>query len=194
MLALVIVATIAAGPSAEWAAEPSDYRGVSWGTMLGDARQRIPIASCRCVYRPDYSDVRECKVTPVEPSQAPLLRMCRSSLTIARLPVNDLLLFERDAFAGASMEFSSEDFEALRDVFVEKYGPPTAATEKEISTRMGAKATNHVLSWRGPRVTITLTRFKDTLRSGGATIAVNEYTARREAEQAATKKKGAGDF
>lgn len=73
--------------------------------------------------------------------------------------------FSRQRLDGASLKFSSDDFERLRDIFMERYGEPTKRWQEQLTTGMGVKATNERLEWRGPTIRVGLDKYSSDTRA-----------------------------
>jgi hypothetical protein len=180
-----------------WTQEPAGYRGIAWGGSVEDARKAMDDGrGVTCTCGPAASRfARSCKFKAEgDPAKAPEFRTCFSSMDVGSVRVQDILHFENEKFADAYMVFRSDQFAAMHDVFVEKYGPPTATEEHEITTRAGGKFMNTSLTWTGPRVTIRLERYGTQINEGIANLSLNEYIARREAQSKEEAKKGAKSF
>jgi hypothetical protein len=165
----------AAAPAAHaWTKEPSGYRGAEWGTDLAKTAEVVGLLMGRCICSDadltSFSCPKEVKADDV-----PDRRSCRSALDVAGTEVEDMLQFENDRLASTYMTFAADDFDKMRDIFVEKYGPPDSTSDAQVHNRMGAAFTNTSLEWHGPRVTITLERYGSDLTKASATIGLNTF-------------------
>lgn len=186
--------------SAAWSKEPDPYRGLKWGAPLSEAAElladpRNPLGAnarpCTCI---NNGQRESCRTHSSEGESIPDERVCGSSLTIGSIYVRDTLIFFRDRFTAALMDFDSKSFEEMGGIFVEKYGEPSSAMESPVHNRMGMKATNPTLAWKGPAVTVILTRFASTLAKSSATIATNDFFERLARENEEKRKNGAKVF
>jgi hypothetical protein len=199
-LAVLLVASAAIGQekpkSVGWSKEPASYRGIPWGGSIDDARREVGASEgCLCADEEDLRDARFCKFLPEpDPKKEPRFRSCRASLGVADISVKDLLHFENEKFVGADMTFDVDEFEQMKDIFIEKYGQPSSTENTEVSNRMGAKFTNTELVWRGEKVTVRLERFGSDLTKSGASIVLTDYMQRRADAMREKKKKGAEAF
>jgi hypothetical protein len=58
------------------------------------------------------------------------------------------------------MNFRSYDFEAVKDIFVTRYGKPHRTSTNTLTNAMGARFQNVSLAWDGPTVSIILDRYE----------------------------------
>src|ERR1017187_1412075 len=78
--------------------------------------------------------------------------------------------FDASGFIWATGDFPSEDYEAVRDMFIEKYGKPFNVSESEVQNRMGATFQQERLLWIGQHVQISMSRYGSTISEGGFII------------------------
>ncbi|MFJ3486610.1 hypothetical protein ACIPL1_24875 [Pseudomonas sp. NPDC090202] len=98
--------------------------------------------------------------------------------------------------AGAQVEYfylsgSTNDFEKVRQLFTEKYGPPTSSAAPVVKTKVGATFTNDTLTWQGSTVQIVLERYSDDINTFGASINNLKVTAAKAGEAASELKSNA---
>src|SRR5262245_44036184 len=48
------------------------------------------------------------------------------------------------------LSFESNDYETLKEIFIERYGKPTSSQHEPYKTQGGAESTNETLMWKGP--------------------------------------------
>jgi hypothetical protein len=182
----------AQSPKGQWPKEPDTYRGIRWQAPISEAAERVGNLSCLC----EYKDMARspCQYGDADADKTPETRNCLGDLTIGSITMKEMWSFTQDKFVGAGLSFSSDDFEKLRDIFIERYGPPTSSTEDDLQTRMGAKATNRTLIWQGRAVTITLQRFSGTITEGYASIETNAHLAQKKKDSEKEKLEGAKVF
>lgn len=177
----------------QWDREPDSYRGVKWGTALADVPDELlGRTECLCISGPEH---HLCKPRPEkDPKKTPASRTCFDDFEVGQTHVHSGLMFVAERLAGATMAFDSTGYEALRDVFVEKYGPPKTTKHEELQNRMGARFDNEMLSWAGKDVEIDLARYGSDLTKGHASISTAVARAYFAAQIKAEKAKGADSF
>ncbi len=163
--AAIITAILAlVGTVSAWN-EPDSFREVPWGASVKEA-QAILGASATC--RP---------------------ALCSQTALIGRAAVTFLYSFREDHFVFAHLEFKAGDYEMLKAIFVEKYGPPTQTDQSEFISQGGASGVNEILQWDGDRVVMSLQKVEGRIDTGGAQVMLAEEAKRRDQElQRAIKK------
>lgn len=101
----------------------------------------------------------------------------------------DAKLFE-DKIQCLYMSGRTEDFEKLKDIFIQRYGKPHSDVLSEVKTKAGASFEDETLKWVGSKVTIVMSRYSDDINSYGASISVNQV--QQKYEQAAAEKSRGG--
>lgn len=86
---------------------------------------------------------------------------------------------------------NTRDFDKVKELFITKYGQPTASAVQQVKTKAGASFANDVLAWKGAHVTITLSRYADDINSFGAAISNNEVEAKAAGKQAGSNAEAA---
>lgn len=119
---------------------------------------------------------------------------CTSGFSIDTVRITDAFSFDRDAFAAAQMEFDSDAYGFLKDIFIEKYGQPHKLESTTFKTLGGLEAQNESLAWTGARVVIQLSRYGDSITRGSATISTTAHIKILAEREERTKKNGAGAF
>lgn len=191
-----MVATARAQTPKTWDKEPTAYRGMEWGAPFAQAHKFVDNPSvCICQDTGGaYFGCPQPLFAPLKPNDVPDRRSCKSSLAVAGIDVEDLLHFEEDRLVGAHMEFSEDEFDKMKEIFVEKYGRPMTSSTSDVTNRMGAHFTNESVEWRGARVTVSLDRYGSDLRKSSANIALNTFTARIVEEEKKRRKQGTDAF
>ena len=170
---LLLLLAIAASPAA-WE-EPDNFRGVPWGMSMREAQALLESKG----EKPDCSSRRFCFTfrTSIGP-------------TLARISY----VFEDDKFTSALLTFAPTQYEALRTIFSDRYGPPTSIRDEELKTRMGAAYLNQISTWAGDKVVIRLRRYSSKIDEGSALIALKEALDKRREETEKAIKKGKDDL
>jgi hypothetical protein len=180
---LVSSAGSAQAPPKKWAQEPTAYRGVPFGAPMVEAREKLRFGAKQC--KPAYGQLS--KLIPGTTSC-----YLHGSLEVGRVRVSETLTFAHDRLAGVAMHFEANDFDSMKAVFLEKYGPPTSETKTPVSNKMGAVFQNEELEWQGPSIRISMTRFVNTLDNSMASLDTvefdEEYLRRAKEEREKAKK------
>ena len=108
--------------------------------------------------------------------------------------VDDVFVFQDDVLVGITMEFPSDGYEKLREVFLVKYGEPSRLETTRIVTRPGERFDNEIVNWDGRKTSVSLERYGDSLEKGAASIFWNSYLEAREKERQERLKKDADAF
>jgi hypothetical protein len=98
-----------------------------------------------------------------------------SNQEVGSVKTSFVLGFLDDRFSLALIDFKSSDFPILREAFVTRYGPAHSTREEKLQNRMGTEFTNHVLSWRGPTLSIYLAEYSGKVTNGTARIATHDF-------------------
>lgn len=92
------------------------------------------------------------------------------------------------------VSYYPSEYEYVRSVFVEKYGPPTATTKVPVRTKAGVEYGNDTTIWRFPNITIEMHRYGTTIDRGSTYITLNRWTADKATKEANSKKKAVESF
>jgi hypothetical protein len=87
-------------------------------------------------------------------------------VTIQGVPVKPTLGFRSNEFVYAVVTFDVAHFPTAERFFVERYGPPTKQEQEPVPGPTGARVTNELRHWIGPKVSITLQKYGPTLTEG----------------------------
>ena len=182
----------AQAPKARWAKEPDSYRGVRWDALVSEpeAHERLREMYCLC----DLPGKARGPCMDYQGDPTPATRTCAGKLTVGSIELDETWFFTLDRFAGAYLTFDSDDYDKLRAIFVERYGPPTQSADTPVQTRMGAKARNHILVWKGRRASITLQRYGDKITEGRALIGTHALMDRMQKASEDERREGAKVF
>lgn len=192
-------------PAAPWDKEPDGYRGVKWGASPDEAAEKMegPAGVLEELRKAKGGGERRCYCehgeqqdlcTPIRDASI-TLRICYSVLTLGGTALEEEWYFDKgDVYVGTRLAFDTDDYDRMRAIFVERYGPPTLRAEEPFQSRGGAKATNETLSWKGTRATVTMERFAGTISKARASVQTNAWMdemARRDKE---ATEQGAKEF
>lgn len=183
-----------AGAAVTWDKEPDGYRGLTWGTTVAAAAEVLDSAErCLCMWGGDDNSL--CKAKPEkDPKKVPPSRVCFTTFEVGPVQVEDQITFLNDSLAAASMSFDTDHYEKMREIFIDKYGPPTSRESKEVQNRMGATFQQEELEWKGKTTTVSLNRYGSKLTQGAAYLLTNAYRDHVQATAEAEKKKGSKAF
>jgi hypothetical protein len=163
VLALVIFTAffvvIASTKAAEPWQEPEDFRGLKWGASVQEMQKFYP----KAMEMPGMFEGKRIKQFSVFNQE------------VGSVKTSFVLGFLDDRFSFASIDFKSSDFPILREAFVTRYGPAHSTREEKLQNRMGTEFTNHVLSWRGPTLSIYVAKYSGKVTDGTARIAKHDY-------------------
>jgi len=106
------------------------------------------------------------------------------------------LYFRADnRLAMVTLDFPSQAYEAMREIFIDRYGPPTERLEEPVQTRGGGQFTNELLRWEGTTAAVSIRRFEgSTIRTGRAVIQTAADRAAEVARMRELMKRGKGDL
>jgi hypothetical protein len=170
-----------------WTKEPDAYRGIPWGTSLQAAKEQADIHTCHC--EDETWHPIDCPETGSSP-----VRVCHGGLVAGDIWLQERWSFTNDRFGGVDFGFESAIYEKLRDIFIERYGPPTDTLDGVFQNRMGAKVSNPTLVWDGKTVAITLSRFADTLDKGHGAVMTRAMVQQHAAAEERARKESAKIF
>jgi hypothetical protein len=100
---------------------------------------------------------------------------------------------EANVFELALVSFPAAEYTVMRDIFIDRYGPPTVTKRETLQNRMGATFTNEILEWVGARVVIDLRRYGSTLDDGQAVVGLKSVVDREREKAEKARKKGKDD-
>ena len=146
----VFLVLVLAAPVVAWD-EPAGFRDLPWGASAETIKEKIPELKCG-----ERNSIGRSS--------------CSGILKIGPVVVTAWLRLLPTGFDSVTLGFPSDSFEALKQIFGERYGQPTDQRSIPVQSRVGARYENIILEWRGEKVVIELRRFGGTLREGGATI------------------------
>lgn len=157
--------------TADGSKKPHSFRDVPWGASEAQVKQKLVSGEDDCM---ELQDVRHCS----------------TYFDLGDVRITAFLQFANDRFGQVLMWFPSDQFEFVKETFVEKYGRPTSARLEEVRTRMNVPYTNAILKWHWSDVDIFFERYGPDIEQGFASITTREYAA-AEAERQKQKKRSA---
>ena len=162
--------TMEARASDKWPQEPNGFKGVAFGASAADLQKVI---HARCT---GTKEIRSCFTREIQ-------------------PFNWVdLVFRGDHLARVVAEIPSADFDSIRSLFIEKYGPPHTETHEPVQNLMGAQYDNVILRWMGDGINITLKRFGETLTEGAVIFVTPAESAQLNAEAKIEREKTKKSF
>lgn len=93
-----------------------------------------------------------------------------------------------------SVAFPAADYEEIRELFEEKYGPPTSRREKQVRNHLGATFTNELSEWRGERMVISMAAFGADLASGSIAYHARAWIDAEEKRHAEERRRALDEF
>jgi hypothetical protein len=121
-------------------------------------------------------------------------RLCIAVLEIGPTRPRVSIWFREGGMDAVYLLFPTDDFDALRPIFVERYGKPTATRTEMVQNRMGAKFRNEILEWTGQRAYVFLRRYSDELTEGLGAIGTKAGLEAHEKERKQQTEKGKKDL
>jgi hypothetical protein len=153
-----------------WAKEPDSFRGVHWGAPEKEFQELFAGKAIVCQKAPDdqYGDWR-----------------CLTGFPIAGTSVGNNFVFRSDRLVTVALLFKEEQYQQVRDVLIERYGPPTERGSTAFQNRMGASFENEDLIWRGSLIQLTLDKYFENVDQGIALFRTLEdlEAQKKKAEQ-----------
>ncbi|HSY51167.1 MAG TPA: hypothetical protein VLC46_20340 [Thermoanaerobaculia bacterium] len=162
----------AAAPQPTWEKEPAEVRGVPFGASEALVKKTLRIGCVsigedrECVQRFKIGDIR----------------------VVGGFDVTD------DRMHTVTFLFDSPNFEAMKAVLIEKYGPPTEQHSEPFQTKSGATYDNTVLTWVGVEVRVDARKFGSSLDSSRVEFNTSEWLRKLADRDAMKAKKAATDF
>lgn len=159
-----------------WSLEPTSYRGVQFGATGKEVRTALPGLECNQIYT----------VAP----------FCADEFVIP----DTATLHERFSFDSSGRlgqvdaTFKTRDYEDLRRVYIEKFGPPTMTRAATIRNLMGASFPQEILTWVGSRITLILMNGNEAVDTGYLSFTTSDFQREIQAQKDADAKKAAKKF
>jgi hypothetical protein len=113
--------------------EPDGFRGLLWGSTEGQVRQAEGYRYCLDVANRQIAD-----------------RLCMLKFELSGVEVRaGLFLRYATGLREVHLAFDPDRFEAVRDVFLERYGAPTGRRSSRVRNTHGMERENEELEWQG---------------------------------------------
>jgi hypothetical protein len=157
LLSLALLALGSGLPAAAF--DERDFLGVPWGISLQELKTRLGGGSRL-----------EC---------TPTGRYCSHAERLGTVPVALGYEFIASRFTIGSVAFASADYAAIRQLLVERFGPPTFTEERPETTRGGATFTIGTVRWEGRAAVAVLSNFGKPMERGTMTMMSREEYERR---------------
>ncbi len=132
-----------------WTKEPGNFRGMRWGASEDEVSKGVPGVDCGP--HGDYVD------------------RCIGQFDIGPNGATNVFTFSAEKrLESVLLSFDSKDFDAMKTILIERYGPPTRRAVSEVKTRMNASYQNETLQWLGTKVDLTAMKYGSDITSGFA--------------------------
>jgi hypothetical protein len=149
--------------------EPAGFKGLRWGMSVEEAVKAVIEQTPGPISGPRDSRV----YGGFEIRYDDWVATAETQVTV-ELPAGKL--------AAVSIRFNPRDFQVVKEVFVRRYGKPTLAAIRQLQNAMGAKISSEELTWKGPRIRISLVEHAD-LSTSVATLGQTADIERRARER-----------
>jgi hypothetical protein len=158
----------------QWAKEPTSFLGVPFDSNLHDASVIVVFGTCY-----EKKNDKDCDL--------------QYYLTPERF-TNFHFRFHNDRFVFVSGEFINDDYQQVKDLFVERYGKPMSSNDGRVQGDGGGVFRNDTLYWTGRKMFLSLSKYGSTVDEGTIQLALHSYTVEKDREDAKTRKKAASGF
>jgi hypothetical protein len=173
--ALVLIAA-AAMASEKWPLEPNDFRGLQFpGALKADVAKKLSPSRGTCQPKPSAC-------------------LDQWGFSLGGVTLTTLYQFKDDKLVLVYLSFPAESFDKIKEIFVERYGPPTATEKKPVRTKMGVEYENEVTLWVGDIVDIQFNRFGSTVNDSTVYLLDKAWKAEQDKAEQDAKKKAATSF
>ena len=85
-----------------------------------------------------------------------------------------------------TLDTKADDYEAVKSMFIQKYGKPTLQKTEAVKTKVGAIFQNEKLYWDGRKVSIILKKYSDTIEKSSVSV-INKAVATKAVEAQRSK-------
>ena len=165
--------------NAEWAQEPSSYRGVQFGATRATAMAALG----------------NLNVCTVETGNGILACTdARSSFRLGEVPIKERLFFPNDLFVQVTLEFSSDHYAFVSSVFVEKFGKAHQTLKEPFQTKSGSTFENEVMMWEGEGVIVMIKRLSGDVEHARANISTKAFIEAEARRAENNRKQAAASF
>jgi len=168
---------IAQTPTNPWPQEPTGFKNLPFGSSRKVAASFLHL-NTGSLLRPKLDDCSRFENTP-----------CVLTIDAGGFKLTVYLQFANKAFADAVGSFPSENYPAVREMFISLYGPPQDVKESDVQNRIGGTFKQETLHWNGNHAYVTLSHYGSTVTNGSFGVGLLSVIEAERAAQEAAKKK-----
>lgn len=173
ILAAVLLVALQADTSDTWPLEPKDFRGVAFpGASKDEVMKKLSI------------DRRFCRATSCLDQR----------FALGDVSITTLFDFKDDRLTQIYLQFRSSGFDAVKEIFTERYGPPTRVEDTPVRTKAGVEYENQTVVWLGDAVEIHLVRYGGNIDEGSVLFYDRAWMAEQAKAAEEAKRKAAASF
>jgi hypothetical protein len=181
-IALGVVVSLVA-PAAAWN-EPDGFRDLRWGVSESKVRAQPTWRYCEDVDKPLARALELRDLARGDAMRRLGERRCVHELKIGEIPVVADFYFKGPrGLRGVVVQFAPEQFEAMKRIFLERYGPPTSVTSSERQSRIGKTFKNESLTWKGSITSVSLEKYPRALARASLALIEDVRDPGEEARQ-----------
>lgn len=145
----MVVASPLLAADMKWIQEPTKVMGIELGVPLSP-----DFPDCQTGSRVDRSPPRDVCVYNA-------LRATPDAVLLGNLPFSDLHIsgvvqFFRAKVSSINLDLPHQDYNKIKRILIDRYGPATNVTSTQVTATSGASAPSESLVWQGVRVRIAL--------------------------------------
>ncbi len=155
--------------------EPRSIRGVAWGATKAEAESILHFNAESCY----ASILDENEVT------------CGEDFKLGEVDATAQYTFHHDRMTQVKLSYAPGDMGFVREVFIEKYGPPTTMTNPVLQNSMGARYGDTATLWKFPNVEIEMHMYGMTIDRGVTFITDLRWERAQRARKEDSKAKAA---
>ena len=172
LLTLTLLTTLAA--RGDWSLEPKDFRGVPFpGASKNEVMTKLGLERRWCLGKDSCLD---------------------PNFMLADYLMPTSYQFANDRLVQIFMLFPAAFFDGVKEIFIERYGPPTKVEKHAVRTKGGVDYENEIVTWTGKVIEVELTRYSSTVEESTASFDDLARKAEREKAAEEAKKKAARSF
>jgi hypothetical protein len=143
-----------APPNSQWLQEPVGFKNLKFGTTAAELRNDVTFSFCT-----DDDGVNTCVLNS----------------SVGEYPVTLMLEFPADRLSSIFGTYKSEDFGALKEIFVRRYGSPHTRNVSIVQNAFGAKFQDETLVWNGKHAHVYLKRYSNDTEKGSFWVGLNGH-------------------
>lgn len=156
----IVISLGASLVQAEWAKEPTGYRGVPFGASQATAMATLD--NLNVCTKDTGGGILACTDG-------------RNTFHLGRTRIRERVFFPDGTLVQVILDFSSDDYAFIRSVFVEKFGEAGSTKAQSFPTKGGATFENEVAVWEGKDVVVMLERFGGSVDESRAIISTKQF-------------------